>query len=177
MEHKIIFGGPVGAGKTTAIRAISDIEVVATEARPSDDVATRKATTTVAMDYGVLNLAGGAKVHLYGTPGQARFSFMWDILAIGGIGFVLLVDNTGKDPIADMKFYLDSFKGLVQSSAVVIGVTRTEGKSRPGLYTYHSQLEEMGMKVPVFEVDARRRDDVKIMLLALLAQLDPGIHR
>ena len=70
MEHKILFAGPVGAGKTTAIASISDIPVVQTEAKATDDVAMRKANTTVAMDYGTLNLDGVAKIHLYGTPGQ-----------------------------------------------------------------------------------------------------------
>lgn len=177
MEHKILFGGPVGAGKTTAIASISDIPVVSTEARPTDDTALRKATTTVAMDYGILNLDGGAKVHLYGTPGQERFSFMWDILAMGGIGFVLLIDNTRPDPLADMEFYLDKFGNLIRSSAVVIGVTRMDDRGRPGLYTHHTRLAQLGFNVPVFEVDARKRSDVKVLLLALLAMLDPGIQR
>jgi hypothetical protein len=177
MEHKIIFGGPVGAGKTTAIAAISDIPVVNTEARPTDDTAKLKSTTTVAMDYGILNLDGGAKVHLYGTPGQERFNFMWDILSVGGMGFVLLLDNTRKDPLADLVFYLDSFKGLIGKSAVVIGVNRMEEKPRPGLYTYQTRLEQLGLRVPLFEMDPRQRRDVKVMMMALLAMLDPGIQR
>ena len=76
VEHKIIFAGPVGAGKTTAIGAISDIPVVATEARATDAVALRKNRTTVAMDYGLMILDGGIKLHLYGAPGQERFSFI-----------------------------------------------------------------------------------------------------
>ena len=177
MEHKIIFGGPVGAGKTTAIAAISDIPVVNTDARPTDDTAQLKASTTVAMDYGTLNLGDESKVHLYGTPGQERFSFMWDILSKGGIGFVLLLDNTRKDPLADLEFYLDSFKGLIASSAVVIGVNRMEQKPRPGLYTYQTRLDQLGLNVPLFEVDPRQRKDVKVLLLALLAMLDPGAQR
>ncbi len=177
MEHKILFGGPVGAGKTTAIGVISDIPVVSTEARPSDETARLKASTTVAMDYGILNLEGGAKVHLYGTPGQERFSFMWDILAAGGIGFVLLLDNTRPDPLADLEFYLDKFGNLIRQSAVVIGVTRMDTKPRPGLYTFYTKLAQLGHSVPVFEVDARQRQDVKVMLLALLAMLDPGTQR
>lgn len=177
MEQKIIFGGPVGAGKTTAIAAISDIPVVATEARPTDETAKLKATTTVAMDYGVLNLEGGAKVHLYGTPGQERFSFMWDILSVGGIGLVLLIDDSRPDPLADLEFYLDSFKGLIAKSAVVIGLNRSESKPRPRLYTFQTWLTQHNLNVPLFEVDPRRREDVKVMLLALMAMLDPGVQR
>ena len=177
MEHKIIFAGPVGAGKTTAIGSISDIPVVQTEAKASDDVALRKANTTVAMDYGTLNLDGNAKIHLYGTPGQERFSFMWDILTIGGLGLVLLIDNAREDPLADLEFYLNAFSRFIDKSAVVIGVTRMDTSPRPGLYTIHTKLRELGIKAPVFEVDARDREDVKIMLLGLLAMLDPGVRR
>ncbi len=177
MEHKIIFTGPVGAGKTTAINSISDIEVVQTEAKASDDVAIRKANTTVAMDYGILNLDGSAKVHLYGTPGQERFSFMWDILTLGGLGLVMLVDNAREDPLADLEFYIKSFDRFIDKSALVIGVTRMDEKPRPGLYSYHTKLQELGIKAPVFEVDAREREDVKTMLIALLAMLDPGARR
>ncbi len=177
MEHKIIFTGPVGAGKTTAIGSISDIEVVQTEAKASDDVAVRKANTTVAMDYGILNLDGAAKIHLYGTPGQERFSFMWDILTIGGLGLVMLIDNAREDPLADLEFYLKSFHRFIDKSAVVIGVTRMDTKPRPGLYSYHTKLQELGIKAPVFEVDARDRQDVKTMLISLLAMLDPGARR
>lgn len=177
MEHKIIFTGPVGAGKTTAIASISDIPVVQTEAKASDEVAVRKLKTTVAMDYGTLNLEGGAKIHLYGTPGQERFSFMWDILTVGGLGLVLLIDNAREDPLADLQFYLSAFKRFTERNAVVIGITRMDDKPRPGLYTFHTKLKELGIKAPVFEVDARERGDVKALLLGLLAQLDPAVRR
>ncbi len=177
MEHKIIFTGPVGAGKTTAIGSISDIPVVQTEAKASDEVAQRKASTTVAMDYGTLGLDGGAKIHLYGTPGQERFSFMWEILTIGGLGLVLMIDNAREDPLADLEFYLNAFKGFIDRSAVVIGVTRMDEQPRPGLYTFHTRLKELGVRAPVFEVDARERDDVKVLLQGLLALLDPGVRR
>ena len=177
MEHKIIFTGPVGAGKTTAIASISDIPVVKTEANATDEVMLRKSNTTVAMDYGSLNLGEGAKVHLYGTPGQERFSFMWDILTIGGVGLVLMLDNAREDPLADLEFFLDAFKPFIEKNAVVIGVARMDVSPRPGLYTFHKKLFELNMNVPIFEVDARERKDVKMLLLGLLASLDPGLKR
>jgi signal recognition particle receptor subunit beta len=179
MEHKIVFTGPVGAGKTTAIGAVSDIPVVSTEALATDEVAKRKAKTTVAMDYGALNLGQANKVHLYGTPGQERFNFMWEILAAGGIGLVLLIDNTRPDPLADLDFYIKAFRSFIEQSggAVVVGVTRMDVKPRPGLYSFHTALATLGLKVPVFEVDARQREDVKRLLLGLLAVLDPSTKR
>lgn len=177
MQHKIIFTGPVGAGKTTAISSISDIPVVSTEASATDDVVLRKANTTVAMDYGILNLNEAVKVHLYGTPGQERFSFMWDILTVGGMGLVLMLDNDRDDPLADMEFFLNAFKGFIEKNAVVIGVSRMDVSPRPGLYTYHKKMQELGVRAPIFEVDARSRQDVKQLLIALLAVLDPGLKR
>ena len=90
-QYKVIFTGPVGAVKTTAINSIIDVPPIKTDASASDMTKSRKASTTVAMDYGIMNLAGGEKLHLYGTPGQERFDFMWDILTTGGIGLVLLL--------------------------------------------------------------------------------------
>lgn len=176
-EDKIIFGGPVGAGKTAAIAAISDVDLVKTEALATDDVALRKLNTTVAMDYGALHLEDGSKIHLYGTPGQDRFNFMWDILTIGGIGLVLCIDNAREDPVADMEHYLGAFRKFIDKTDVVVGVTRMDVRSDPGLDKYNAKLKEMGLKIPVFQIDARQREDVKFMLLTLLAMLDPGLQR
>ena len=83
----------MGAGKTTAIRAISDIPPVNTEAANLDKARHGKAETTVGLDYGETLLEGGEKLRLYGLPGQERFDFMWRILCRGALGVVLLADN------------------------------------------------------------------------------------
>lgn len=108
-ENKIIFTGPVGVGKTTAIAAISDEAPVQTDASASDMTLDRKRNTTVAMDYGVISLDEDTKVHLYGTPGQERFNFMWEILSQGSMGLVLLLDNARTNPLKDLEFFLHSF--------------------------------------------------------------------
>ena len=90
-SYKLVFAGPVGAGKTTAIQSLSDIEVVRTEARASDDVKKLKDNTTVAMDYGLMKLASGDQVRLYGAPGQKRFDFMWEILTENALGLILMI--------------------------------------------------------------------------------------
>lgn len=180
MENKIIFAGPVGSGKTTSISSISDIMVVGTEAKASDEVSLRKAHTTVAMDYGVLNLEGGMKVHLYGTPGQSRFDFMWEILSMGAMGFVILIDSMRPEPLADLDTYINAFSKSIAScgNAVVIGVTRTEENPQPDLrVSIHERLQELKLNVPIFEVDGRQREDVKQLLLALLSLIDPTTRR
>lgn len=175
--QKIIFTGPVGVGKTTAITAISDELPMQTEALASDETALMKENTTVAMDYGTLRLDDGGTVHLYGTPGQDRFDFMWEILSQSGIGLILLLDNTRDDPLDDMSHYLNAFKDFITDREVVVGVNRYDAKNRPGLYSYHTRLREHGMQAPVFEIDSRSKSDIKVLLLALLAMLDPSLKR
>ncbi len=88
---KLVIAGPMGAGKTTFIRALSEVPVVETEAFSQE----KGAPTTVALDFGLLRV-DGLEVHLFGTPGQERFSFMWEVLMQGALGFLLLV--AGDDP-------------------------------------------------------------------------------
>jgi hypothetical protein len=174
--NKIIFTGPVGAGKSTAIASLSDIPPVSTDQAASDMTKERKASTTVAMDYGIMNLAGGEKIHLYGTPGQERFDFMWDILTTGGIGLVLLLDNTRADPFDDLKFFTGKFRDFIRDTSLVVGVTQMDLSPRPYLESYHDHLQQIGLKAPVFEVDARRKRDVSLLVQTLLYVLDPGLE-
>ncbi len=176
-QHKIIFTGPVGAGKTTAISSISDIPAIKTDADASDMTKERKKATTVAMDYGVMNLEGGEKIHLYGTPGQERFDFMWDILVTGGIGLILLVDNSRAAPFKDMEFFLNSFADFIEKTSVAIGVTQMDKSQSPSLQDYYTQLKTLfPAQPPVFEVDARKQHDVAILVQSLLFAIDPGVN-
>ena len=173
-SYKIIFTGPVGAGKTTAVGALSDIPTVRTDKAATDMTRDRKAETTVAMDYGRVNLADGVAVHLYGTPGQERFDFMWDILTEGGIGLVLLIDNTRQDPMHDLRFFVGAFREFIDRSGIVVGVTRMDLRAAPTLEDYYRELTPLGLnRAPVFEVDARERKDVSLLVEALLCSLDP----
>jgi len=174
-NYKIIFTGPVGAGKTTAITSLSDIPVVATDESASDMTVHRKGTTTVAMDYGLMKLDGGERIHLYGTPGQERFDFMWEILTKGGIGLVLLLDNTRADPFQDMQFFLNSFDDFISKTTLAIGVTRMDLDDKPTMSEYHQELEKLGIKPPIFEVDARKESDITQLVEALLFTLDPWL--
>lgn len=174
--NKIIFTGPVGAGKTTAIASLSDVPPVKTDQAASDMTKSRKASTTVALDYGMMTLPGGDKIHLYGTPGQERFDFMWDILTTGGIGLVLLLDNTRADPFQDLRFFLNKFGSFIETTSLVIGVTQMDIRPTPLLSDYHRQLGGTGLNPAIFEVDARRKKDVSLLVQALLYSIDPGLE-
>jgi uncharacterized protein len=174
-QHKIVFSGPVGAGKTTAIAAVSDVPPISTEASASDETRQLKATTTVAFDYGMLRVDGGELIHLYGTPGQERFNFMWHILSEGALGVVLLVANHRPQPLADLRLFLDSFRPFIAQTRVAVGVTCMDRNPEPRLEDYHRVLGEAGMKAPVLEVDARERRDVSLLIQALMLSIDPGL--
>ncbi|WP_371132133.1 ATP/GTP-binding protein [Variovorax sp. SG517] len=171
MEHKILFTGTMGAGKTTAIAAVSEIAPVRTEVRNSD-TSVAKATTTVGLDYGELTLDNGEKLRLYGTPGQMRFDFMWRILARGALGLVILVDNSRPDPLADLEVYLDGFSELIDRTACVVAVGRTETHPEPGLDAYAQRMQDKGVLSPVLPANVTDPQQVVQLLELLLLQLE-----
>ncbi len=121
MNYKVIITGPVGSGKTTAVNSLSDRNAMLTDAVVSDaDQMTkkRKKTTTVAMDYDVIRL-DDHMVHVYGTPGQERFDFMWDILSQGMLGFVVMVDSTKPETFREAKRILETFESYASTPYVV----------------------------------------------------------
>lgn len=178
INYKIVFTGPVGAGKTTAIGSLSDVPPISTDEAATDMTVKRKASTTVALDYGIMRLPGGQRVHLYGTPGQERFDFMWDILTEGGIGLVLMLDGARAAPAQDMLFFLDAFKEFISSTGFAIGVTRLDLVENPSLIlnSLHEQLSQRGLKPPLFEVDARSTRDVRMLVRAMLYAVDPELN-
>lgn len=105
---KIVVTGPFNAGKTSFIKTISEIAVVSTERKLSVREKGMKAQTTVAMDYGRVQL-GDDTLHLHGTPGQARFDFMWEILAREMAGLVVLVDAAQPGTFAEARDLMDVF--------------------------------------------------------------------
>lgn len=180
-SYKILIGGPVGVGKTTAITTLSDSGVLTTEQRASDVVGNRKSQTTVAMDYGTLTISENERVHIYGIPGQERFDFMWEILQRGAIGLLLLVDNSRPAPMEDLKFFLKSFAPLIEKTAVVIGINRCETNPKPSLQEYHNAVQGYFPDLfksppPVMEADPRRREDMEIMVQSLLYLIDPRLE-
>jgi len=173
--HKIIFTGPVGSGKSTAINAISDMPVISTEQVATDNVKERKETTTVALDYGMIKLGDGENIHIYGTPGQERFNFMWDILVENAIGIIILVDNANEDPLTDLSFFLKNFESFISNSAIAIGITRTDLPGGPILDDYHRILKEFNFNPPIFEVDGRKKSEISMLIQALLFSVDQSL--
>ena len=92
---KMVVTGPFSAGKTEFIQSVSEIDVVSTERKISSAAErTVKESTTVAMDFGRITVDEDLVLYLFGTPGQKRFDFMWEILSEGMLGFIVMVDST-----------------------------------------------------------------------------------
>lgn len=168
---KIVFSGPMGAGKTQAISSLSDVEVVSTEVQNTDLETNSKALTTVGMDYGELTLEGGVSIGLYGTPGQERFSFIWPILSQGALGVVLLIDHSAADPVADLAHYLKTFDAIYDGR-IVIGISQVDKMPERPFSIYRDWLDENEHNLPLFPVDMRKKDDVLLLVEGIIASLE-----
>ncbi len=107
---KIVVTGPFSSGKTEFIQAISEIDVVSTERKISSESERIKNHTTVAMDFGRITIDDDLILYLFGTPGQKRFNFMWEILSEGMLGFVVMVDSTRPETFREARRILDTFR-------------------------------------------------------------------
>ena len=116
---KMVVTGPFSAGKTQFISAVSEIDVVSTERRISSPAEQVKETTTVAMDFGRITVGPDLVLYLFGTPGQRRFDFMWEILSEGMLGFIVMVDSTKPETFREAKRILDTFKTYASTPFVV----------------------------------------------------------
>lgn len=174
-EFKIIVAGNVGSGKSTSIRAISEIPVIGSEAKASEsDALHRKETTTVAMEYGMVRI-DHTKLHLYGTPGQRRFDFMADILSKGANGMVVMIDNGCQQPLKEIDYYLDQHRHFLQKHPGIIAVTHYDDfHTDTTLLDYHRYIQEHGFTCPVLRVDARKKNEVEKLLCNLLSQISHG---
>ncbi|WAL66270.1 ATP/GTP-binding protein [Amycolatopsis cynarae] len=167
---KIVVAGGFGVGKTTLVTAVSEIDPLTTEAQMTeaslsvDDVSATpdKVTTTVAMDFGRISLDSDVVLYVFGTPGQHRFWFMWDDLALGAIGAVVLVDTRR---LADAFPSIDFFEN--RGLPYIIAINCFDR-------LLHHQIEDVrhaltiDASVPIIACDARERESAKQVLVAVV---------
>ncbi|MFA9445661.1 ATP/GTP-binding protein [Egicoccus sp. AB-alg6-2] len=172
-SFKVLVTGPFDAGKTTLIETISEVQVVSTERDVSDWASDTVAggnsgRTTVAMDYGRIAIDRDLALHLFGTPGQERFEFMWDILAEGMLGFVLVVDARRPETLVEARGQQVHFAGLADVPLVVaVNKLGPNSDTATVLDRVRGYLD-VPAEVAVLATDVRDREDVKRVLLALL---------
>jgi hypothetical protein len=116
----MVVTGPFSAGKTEFIQSVSEIDVVSTERKISSAAEKSiKDSTTVAMDFGRITVNDDLVLYLFGTPGQKRFDFMWEILSEGMLGFIVMVDSTRPETFREARSILETFRAYAPTPYVV----------------------------------------------------------
>jgi len=166
---KVVVTGPFNAGKTTFIKSVSEITVLSTERQISATSGEGDGETTVAMDFGRITVSDDVVLYLFGTPGQARFSFMWETLSEGMLGFVLLVDADAPGTYDDAREMIRFFTEMSDVPFIVAG-NKVSPDDTDSLQKLRSHLE-IDDTTPLLPVDAKSRDSVKAALLGLLYEI------
>ena len=166
--YKVIVTGPFNSGKTAFVSTISDIAVVTTEKKITTEDRGIKNETTVAMDYGRVEIDGKV-LHLSGTPGQTRFNFMWDILAREMNAFVVLVDSTDRPSFPDAAELISQFSSF-HAVPYLVAANKSD---LPG-----ASLDEVrrgtnaGPDVTVMPLVATQRSSVRQVLLQVIELIE-----
>lgn len=173
---KMVVTGPFNSGKTEFIQSVSEINVVSTERRISTEAERVKETTTVAMDFGRITVDQDLVLYLFGTPGQKRFDFMWEILSEGMLGFIVMVDSTRPETFREARSILETFRAYAPTPYVVAA----NKQDLPDAW----DLDDMRLalrlssNVKLLPCVAPRKESVKTVLLELLysilAEMEAG---
>ena len=166
---RLVVTGTVGAGKSTFIRSVSEIEVVDTDRRATDETALLKQNTTVALDFGRLQFGSDMALHLYGTPGQTRFDFMWDILIHKAHAYILLVAANRPNEFRSARRILSFMNQRVQIP-MIIGLTHIDC---PGAWSEENVAIALGYvdeksRPPIVTVNATQTTSVAQAVMSLV---------
>ena len=163
---KMVITGPFNAGKTEFISSVSEIDVVSTDRKISSQVERIKDTTTVAMDFGRITVDNDLVLYLFGTPGQKRFDFMWEILSEGMLGFIVMVDSTRPETFREARSILETFRAYAPTPYVV-AANKQDCEDAWDLDDMRIALR-LNHKMKLVNCVARDKESVKSVLLELL---------
>jgi small GTP-binding protein len=163
---KMVVTGPFNSGKTQFIQSVSEIDVVSTERKISSEAERVKDSTTVAMDFGRITVDADLVLYLFGTPGQKRFEFMWEILSEGMLGFVVMVDSTRPETFREAKSILETFRAYAPTPYVV-AANKQDHEEAWSIEDLRIALR-LAPEVKLIPCVATDREKVKNVLLELL---------
>ena len=164
---KMVVTGPFSAGKTQFIQSVSEIDVVSTERKiTSEEERSVKSATTVAMDFGRITVDEDLVLYLFGTPGQKRFDFMWEILSEGMLGFIVMVDSSRPETFREAKGILQTFRAYAPTPYVV-AANKQDKEDAWAVEDLRIALK-LDSKVKMLPCVASDKETVKKVLLELL---------
>ncbi len=163
---KMVVTGPFNAGKTEFIRSVSEIDVVSTERKITAEAEKVKSSTTVAMDFGRITVDDNLVLYLFGTPGQRRFDFMWEILSEGMLGFIVMVDSTRPETFREARNILETFRAYAPTPYVV-AANKQDREEAWDINDMRIALR-LDPKVKLLPCVANDKEKVKAVLLELL---------
>lgn len=172
--HKLVFIGEPGAGKSTCISALSDIAPVNTDVGCTDELLQLKESTTVALDYGELDLGELGRLLLYGLPGQARFRYMFDVVREGLLGVVILVDAVSQRALESLDGTLRTYAVDLQGVPCVLALNKHDDPPLEMRQQCQDLLRRHSIVAPLLAVDARRREDLVRVFDLLFLLLENG---
>ncbi len=166
----IVLFGPMGIGKSTAIRTLCGSAMVDCDVENLDKASHAKATTTVGADFGVIELGDGQRLRIYGSPGQERFSFMRNYLMSVAIGAIVMVDIGAGDALAHTAALLQELEALPTSPMVMVVIARAAADADIDFFC--DQLaQRVGWAVPAIAADVREREQMLNVLQVLITML------
>ncbi|AEA34001.1 GTP-binding protein [Hippea maritima] len=172
MIFKIIITGSFNAGKTEFIRQISEIDPITTDKPVTEkELKEIKAFTTVAMDFGRLTIDSDLVIHLYATPGQERFDFIYPLLVKNALALIILGDITDKKSLKAVPHYYKKFITLKRIPTVV-ALTKNDLENKVPEEKIKQILSELPDDIPIIRINATDKEDVKKAVLFALEQLD-----
>ncbi|MBA3928623.1 MAG: GTPase [Xanthomonas sp.] len=170
-EHKIVVLGAMGAGKSTLVRALAGDRMVDTDVA-NTDAASDKLSTTVAMDYADIDLPNGDRLRLYGTPGQARFDFIWPVLLQGASGVLVLADASVPAFVADLDRYLRTLRDHAPDVAAAIGVSKLDLAPHADIDALATRAMDLLRALPVVPFDPRSDAAVMMLMDVLMSEIE-----
>lgn len=173
-QLKIVVTGSFAAGKTQFINSISDIETVSTDfATSTSEEKEVKSLTTVALDFGTIAISDQVTLYLFGTPGQERFDYMWEHLATGCLGYVVMVDSCRPAKFPETLALMKRFTEITDAPYVVAANKQDDPAALPPMYV----RKRLGVprNIPVLSCIASEKESVKAVLMTLLEHIAADI--